>query len=849
MTTSRIPDIKPFKDFSAVVPYKAITNDVIVSENPDQLTAILELHISSINDTDIMQGQHDRLMRLLCELPDKATVSIYFTKTFNDEAIPYIGDHKTSVVNYIEEKRIKRLTLIEAPTYACFLSVTLPFATKEDNDFSLLNKVLSDGEAGKSTNNDIHYKRTLDKLNYSIKTIVAALDGRGVIYRLSSSQIIKFLAVLINHEFQDVHSHISTIFKSDFYSSVRGAFSKKPAYVYYGGHYHAVLSLRNAQKDSKLPETSDASLNNIFLHKDLANIPFTIHHAINFPSKSEGLRRATIRKNMITARGALATYLPFLAKTPEGIQPEILKGLIEESIELVRNSTNRFLEQHFHIHLWAKTLEEMYERCETFDAAISSVYKLKRDKLNIKPAFFSICPGNEHVNSIKNTLPSFNVADFMPIDTPRFCYPAKSKDFIYYHSMVNSLVRLSIFDKRADNWNALVVGGSGSGKSFLTQDILWQYSVYKPQIAIVDYGGAEAGSYRSFVMNNQGTYLEIGFGTNAQEFSINPFDGPLFNETERPDADKMVSLFRTIELMVCNQKGDKLSNLALFELQNSLKAYYTARDNNSNNSCSLNDFAQNFLKGNVAILAAGRDLFKELFFFIGEGAEEGPYARFFKATQEFKTTDVICFDLEGLKGHERLRNVLVAALLDMITNRILTSSEKERKKLMIMDEAWKDLSGGDLADFMQNCSRTIRKLNGQIIIISQRLSDILDSPIGGAILANTSYYYLVGNKHEHNPQNGHTPLLQISASSNQGTQRLSEYDIETILNQQSKRDFYLLTPFFCGQLRFYPSQEFCMVATTDPEDKNVLRRHMEKVGHTYVTPEVMESARHEFFKK
>jgi len=83
------------------------------------------------------------------------------------------------------------------------------------------------------------------------------------------------------------------------------------------------------------------------------------------------------------------------------------------------------------------------------------------------------------------------------------------------------------------------------------------------------------------------------------------------------------------------------------------------------------EFAFEYLKGNQPLIAAGRDLWKELFYFIGRGKEEGPYARFFRQTQEIQNKDIICFDLQGLSGHPKLKDVLVPALLDMIANNIL----------------------------------------------------------------------------------------------------------------------------------------------------------------------------------
>ena len=59
----------------------------------------------------------------------------------------------------------------------------------------------------------------------------------------------------------------------------------------------------------------------------------------------------------------------------------------------------------------------------------------------------------------------------------------------------------------------------------------------------------------------------------------------------------------------------------------------------------------------------------------------------------------------------------------------------------------------------------------------------------------------------------------------------------------------MLTPFFCGKLRLYPSKEFAMVATTDAQDKAILRKYQNELGVNYVTPEVMKVAKEAFFSR
>lgn len=857
-----LPTVNVFRDFSSVVPYRAITNDCIVLSRPDRLTAVLEMHVSSINDQATMQYCHDRLMKVFCEFPANTVVSIYYIKTFHKPNIPVLGRHKDPVVNYIEDSRVKHLSGITSFLHQNYVSITLPIE-EEKSEFGLVDKVFSKSHA---TTNEVQkvattFKRTLLKLNDITKSIINGMEG--TIYRLTSSQILQFLSLLCNHDFVDQYSGLSSIFKGDFNATDGGILnSKEPGYVFYGGKYHAVMSQRSIDKKSKLPEKSHAGMNNIFHHKDLKEIPFIIQHSISFIPKQAGISKANVRKGMIGSLRSITKAFPlpeFMLKTPEGINPDILRELIEEAIDLVKNSNHRFLEQHFHVHMWGDTLDELSENIRTFDNAVGTTYKLKRDKYNIKGAFFSVFPGNENKNAIKNMIPSFNVADFMPIDMPRFCFPNnRSKNFIYYHNSVNSLTKIDPFDSRADVWNSLIIGGPGSGKSFLAQDILWQYMIYNPQIAIIDRGGADSGSYRSFVMNNQGTYLELNF-SNDSDFSVNPFDGPFFVRIEKddegkelkipdiegkPDALKTVSLIATIERMVCDGGKNDISGIVKSVLFAMIQKYYKDSNNNCDNTCNLNEFAKKYLQNNAELIANGRDLYKELFYFIGEGNEEGPYARFFKATKQIKNKDIVCFDLEGISAHPKLKDVIVPALLEMIATNIIGDQRSNRRKFVFVDEAWADLKGGsNVGAFMETLARTIRKMNGQITIISQQFNDILNSPIGGALIQCTSYYYFVGSKHD--PE----PLKNAVATAQGGRNKLSEFDIEEIMTQRSKQEFYLLTPFFCGKLRLYPSKEFAMVATTDAQDKIVLRKYQNALGVDFVTPEVIMAAKEEFFNR
>ncbi len=815
-----------------ILPYTCITNDVIIGNTKQRktVTAVLEINISEINSEEVVSTRHQRIIDLVGEFPDDSYVTFYYIKTFKKVTVPYVEGSSSDIVNYLQRIHINSFESKKTPEYKNFMAITINAHKKLEDTVSLINKV----GKNKGLCDVKMFRKAMDRLSNIIKQFKSAADG-GV-FRLDSSQITQFLSLLINKEYMEYYSEMSSLFTSDFnYSSNKFFDKSKGAYIYYGGNYHSVLSQRTNDPDSKMPENSSALMNNIFHHKDLVDIEFIIQHTIKILSKRGGIDLAKKKMNMIARQGMLASKLACFAKTPEGLPPDQLKELIKESIEVIESSNQKFLIQSFQVHLWADTLEKLDETYENFSSVVYNQYPLKREKYNLRAAFFSLFPGFEFVNPINTCLASYNVADFLPIDLPRQNYPIKKdNNFIYFYTEEDQFFRYDMFSKSADNWNAMIIGGSGSGKSFLTNNILYQFAIYNPQIAIVDYGGEGAGSYRNFVINQRGTYLEISLESN--NFSINPFDGKLFNDKGELNKQKFTSLLSTIERMITSKNSDVLDNSLRFNLQQSLRQYYKDTNNNAQGECCIDEFTKKYLNNDSL-----RILFQSLFAFIGIGEDAGPYAHFFRSSKEIKSKDIVAFDMAGLKGHEELKNVLVPALLDMIATNILgAKGEEERKKLLIMDEAWQDLKGGSMRDFMEEMFRTIRKLNGQISIITQRFSDILGSEIGEALLANTSFFYFVGNNHD--PE----PLMRAQASSSQGAISLSEFDIHKIVTCKSKSDFFLLTPFFSGLLKLYPTKEFCMLSTTDPDHKNILRKHMKKLGASCVTPEVIESARSEF---
>lgn len=832
--TPYVPHRSRIKTVDAFLPYRRIENKMLVSQRPDQLTALWQCTGPQWCSVDTMQWQHDRLTAALCEMKPHCLVSVYLFKLFETVPCTQSAQATADIVQYVNHTYREKQKEGHNPRYTSLIAITWP-VEKEKTQMGLFEKWW--GRRKEMSDAMDRLKEERRRFNLAIKQLEVTLE---YLHRLNDNQIVQALSLILNHTYLHYDKrNINTVFQSDIQTLEGNPFSPHEcSYVKYNGLYHAQLSARANEKFGGLPDYADASLNMVFHKPQLKDYEYCIKTTMRLLRKDQGLAIAKRRRGLIaTVEGAKKNpFLNLLIKKPQGKSPEVLHKQLDALVKTVSNSRERIIELTYDVQLWDNDEKELEKQCEDVQAVVQEKLRLRREKLNIKPVYLSMLPGNEYRQCIRMTMATFNATDFLPVDLPRIIVNDQNaaRNTIIYKNETDSIMHLDIFDKRAKNWNALVFGDSGSGKSFFVQSILWQYMQYNPQVAIIDYGGQEAGSYRNFVLNNRGTYLEMGEDV---DFSINPFEGGLYSDAamQKPRPGKLNLLLATIERMAGGEQ-EPFSEKVNYHLQQELRDYYCARDNNARNDCDLDDFARSHLKENATFtIECNRDIYKEIWRFLGTN----PYARYVKKRKEISNKDLICFDLEGIRREKRLKDVIIPALLDMITNNLFATGSRDRKKLIVMDEAWKDMRGGQMTEFMEGISRTVRKLNGQITIITQSLNDIVHSPIGGALMVNTSYYYIIGSAHDEDA------LRKVRVDGDYGRVELDEYDIHRILHQKGKRDAYLVAPFYCGQIRFYPGKEFIAVASTDAEHKNILNAYRKKLGVDYITPQVIEMAKEE----
>ena len=127
---------------------------------------------------------------------------------------------------------------------------------------------------------------------------------------------------------------------------------------------------------------------------------------------------------------------------------------------------------------------------------------------------------------------------------------------------------------------------------------------------------------------------------------------------------------------------------------------------------------------------------------------QGEYGRFFNGQNNVRfTNDFTVLELEELKGRKHLQQVVLLQLIYQIQQEMYLG-ERDRPRIVIIDESWDLLGMGDAATFMEHGYRRFRKYGGAAVTITQSVNDLYRSPTGRAIVENSANMYLLGQKAE-----------------------------------------------------------------------------------------------------
>ena len=396
-----------------------------------------------------------------------------------------------------------------------------------------------------------------------------------------------------------------------------------------------------------------------------------------------------------------------------------------------------------------------------------------------------------------------NLADFLPMYGPR---EGDDDPAVIFRNRLNGLTSFNPFDPGLPNYNSLVTGSSGAGKSFLNNCILLQELARGIRVFIIDIGG----SYKKLTEALGGQYMEMNL---SETYKINPFDIP--DPTLEPSQQKIKSLLAVIESMVSEDEKTKLLKLDRVLLEKAIIDLYSEK-RLSHEVPTLSDLAKSLKEFEEPSIKA---ISKMLYTWTGTR----PYGRLLDGMGSLRPDAPICtFDLKGLSNYPDLQGVMILILTDFILTQV--EGDKTCKKRIILDEAWELLKSQAAASFMEYCARTLRKTGSGITFITQGVDEIVASPIGSAILNNTATKFVMLQK-------GNSEVLRDAL-------KLNSQQLELVHSLAQKKGEYSEGFMIEGDhrqvVRIYPSPFEYWLSTSDAGDNQYLDS-LKRDGHTLVS--------------
>ncbi len=283
------------------------------------------------------------------------------------------------------------------------------------------------------------------------------------------------------------------------------------------------------------------------------------------------------------------------------------------------------------------------------------------------------------------------------------------------------LMSLSLHDSET-NRNAVIAAESGSGKSFLINELIFSYLSEGAQVWVIDAGK----SYQKLAETLGGDF--VCFARRA-DIRLDPFERI---EDYEEEEDAIVNL-------VCTMASGKglLDEFQISGLKRILSRLWEEKGRGT----TIDDIVARCRDGDDRRLA---DIGEQLHAF----SSRGGYGKYFSGGNNvgFRKRFTV-LELDELQGRKHLRQVVLLQLIYRIQQEILLGT-RDRKKLVIVDEAWDLLKGGEVSLFMEYAYRRFRKYGGSVVIATQSVNDLYENAVGRAIVENSANMYLLGQTAE-----------------------------------------------------------------------------------------------------
>lgn len=299
---------------------------------------------------------------------------------------------------------------------------------------------------------------------------------------------------------------------------------------------------------------------------------------------------------------------------------------------------------------------------------------------------------------------------------------------------------LVIFDRFSlENANMVVFAKSGAGKSFTVKLEAIRTMMLGCDVLIID----PENEYQKLCDAVGGSYVRLSLSSDTR---VNPFDLPKVIDSEDADDALRANLITLHGLLRLMLGGTQVS------AQGVPMAALTPTEEADLDQALIDTYARAGITSDPLTHTTTpptiSDLYDTLLHMGGTGPQlaqrlrkytSGTFAGIFSQQSNIDiNNNMVVFNIRDLE--EELRPVAMYIVLNHIWN--ITRSQ-QKKRMLIIDEAWQLMKYDDSASFMFSLAKRARKYALGLTTITQDVEDFMGSKMGRSIVANSSMQLLL----------------------------------------------------------------------------------------------------------
>ena len=323
---------------------------------------------------------------------------------------------------------------------------------------------------------------------------------------------------------------------------------------------------------------------------------------------------------------------------------------------------------------------------------------LYEERYNLLNAFFATIPGNRRFNLRKQWALNSNYADLsflFTVDCGNQWNPHLEREYLaVLESTHGTPYYLNLHS--GDVAHTLLLGATGSGKSFCLSTTLQSAQKYDPLTFIFDLGG----SYETVTRAFGGTYLNVGLKNPG--FTINPF-------SLVPIPENMNFLYLFIQVLI--EAGGRYGLTPEDE-----KALFTAIERVYK------------LPAEIRTLTNFASILGPLGERLHRWTQAGQFGHLFDNVEDTLTLSRFqTFNFDGWSDYPDILEPLLFYVLQRASSEIEKPQNTATFKVFVIDEAWIFLKNKTIRDWITRAEKTWRKKNAAMVLATQSVVELAAS--------------------------------------------------------------------------------------------------------------------------